>query len=66
MAPVLRPELYRPDTFLARSLDNPFVVWQMVNMSIVLAIRAKRIKQWTFYRRDEGRIKEIKRLIART
>src|SRR5581483_544714 len=24
-------------------------------------VRAKRIKQWTFYRRDEARIKEIKR-----
>ena len=24
-------------------------------------IRPKRIKQWTFYKRDEGRIKEIKK-----
>ena len=27
-------------------------------------IRAKRIKQWTFYRRDERRIRELKRAIA--
>ena len=26
-------------------------------------VRPKRIKQWTFYRRDEARIKEIKRAI---
>jgi DNA-binding transcriptional ArsR family regulator len=24
-------------------------------------VRGKRIKQWTFYRRDEGRIRELKR-----
>ena len=28
-------------------------------------VTPKRIKQWTFYRRDEARIKEVKRLIAR-
>ena len=27
-------------------------------------VRAKRIKQWTFYKRDEARIAEIKRRIA--
>ena len=27
-------------------------------------IRPKRIKQWTFYKRDEGRIKEIKKGIV--
>lgn len=27
-------------------------------------VRARRIKQWTFYRRDEGRIREIKEEIA--
>jgi len=26
-------------------------------------IRGKRIKQWTFYRRDESRIREIKRTV---
>ncbi|MFN2528200.1 MAG: ArsR/SmtB family transcription factor [Candidatus Baltobacteraceae bacterium] len=28
-------------------------------------LRGKRIKQWTFYKRDEKRIAEIKRLIER-
>jgi DNA-binding transcriptional ArsR family regulator len=28
-------------------------------------LRAKRIKQWTFYKRDERRIAEIKRAISR-
>jgi DNA-binding transcriptional ArsR family regulator len=26
-------------------------------------VRGKRIKQWTFYKRDEGRIKKIKKMI---
>ena len=29
-------------------------------------IRPKRIKQWTFFKRDETRITEFKRLLART
>jgi DNA-binding transcriptional ArsR family regulator len=29
-------------------------------------LRPKRIKQWTFYRRDEARIKTVKRAIAET
>jgi DNA-binding transcriptional ArsR family regulator len=29
-------------------------------------VRAKRIKQWTFYKRDEPRIAEIKRTIGRS
>jgi ArsR family transcriptional regulator len=27
-------------------------------------VKAKKIKQWTFYKRDESRIKEIKRSLA--
>jgi DNA-binding transcriptional ArsR family regulator len=27
-------------------------------------IRAKRIKQWTFYKRDEAQIRQMKRLVA--
>jgi DNA-binding transcriptional ArsR family regulator len=27
-------------------------------------VRAKRIKQWTFYKRDEARIKQVKRTIV--
>lgn len=29
-------------------------------------VRSKRIKQWTFYRRDETRIRELKRAITKT
>ncbi len=29
-------------------------------------VRAKRIKQWTFYRRDEARITNIKKIISAT
>ena len=29
-------------------------------------VRSRRIKQWTFYKRDEERIAELKALIART
>ncbi|MFL5513185.1 MAG: ArsR/SmtB family transcription factor [Gemmatimonadales bacterium] len=29
-------------------------------------IRSKRIKQWTFYRRDEARIRELKRSILQS
>jgi DNA-binding transcriptional ArsR family regulator len=29
-------------------------------------VRAKRIKQWTFYKRDEARIAKIKKLISAT
>ncbi len=28
-------------------------------------VRAKRVKQWTFYRRDEARLRAVKRAIAR-
>ena len=28
-------------------------------------LRGKRIKQWTFYKRDEARIRTIKRMITR-
>src|SRR6478736_36012 len=29
-------------------------------------VRSKRIKQWTFYRRDEARIRELKRTILQS
>jgi ArsR family transcriptional regulator len=28
-------------------------------------VRGKRIRQWTFYRRDEARIREVKRSVSR-
>jgi len=37
------------------------------NMKILLRaglVRAKRIKQWTFYKRDEASIKRVKRMIV--
>jgi DNA-binding transcriptional ArsR family regulator len=37
------------------------------HMSLLIeigAVRAKRIKQWTFYRRDEARIRALKAFIA--
>jgi ArsR family transcriptional regulator len=52
---------------LARKLrvSQPTLSEHMRILSQAGLVRAKRIKQWTFYRRDEARIKELKRLIAR-
>ena len=52
---------------LARKLriSQPTLSEHMRILSEAGLVRAKRIKQWTFYRRDEGRIRELKRLIAR-
>jgi ArsR family transcriptional regulator len=52
---------------LARKLriSQPTLSEHMRILSEAGLVRAKRIKQWTFYRRDEARIRELKRLIAR-
>lgn len=52
---------------LARKLrvSQPTLSEHMRILSQAGLVRPKRIKQWTFYRRDEARIKELKRLIAR-
>jgi DNA-binding transcriptional ArsR family regulator len=52
---------------LARKLgvSQPTLSEHMRILSNAGLVRGKRIKQWTFYRRDETRIKELKRLIAR-
>jgi DNA-binding transcriptional ArsR family regulator len=52
---------------LARKLgvSQPTLSEHMRILSTAGLVRGKRIKQWTFYRRDETRIKELKRLIAR-
>ena len=52
---------------LARKLgvSQPTLSEHMRILSQAGLVRGKRIKQWTFYRRDEARIKELKRLIAR-
>ena len=52
--------------FLAEKLgvSQPTLSEHMKVLSQAGLVRAKRIKQWTFYRRDEARIAEIKRAIA--
>jgi len=46
-------------------ISQPTLSEHMRILSQAGRVRAKRIKQWTFYRRDEARIKEVKRLIAK-
>jgi DNA-binding transcriptional ArsR family regulator len=45
-------------------VSQPTLSEHMKVLSQAGLVRAKRIKQWTFYRRDEARIDEIKRAIA--
>src|SRR3954471_7611215 len=51
---------------LARKLrvSQPTLSEHMRVLSQAGLVRGKRIKQWTFYRRDEKRIREVKRLLA--
>lgn len=51
---------------LARKLrvSQPTLSEHMRILSQAGLVRGKRIKQWTFYRRDERRIREVKRAIA--
>src|ERR1700724_1035479 len=44
-------------------VSQPTVSEHLKVLSQVGLLRAKRIKQWTFYRRDEARIREIKKAI---
>jgi DNA-binding transcriptional ArsR family regulator len=46
-------------------ISQPTLSEHMRILSHAGLVRAKRIKQWTFYRRDEARIREVKRLIAK-
>ena len=41
-------------------VSQPTVTEHMRLLVELGAVRAKRIKQWTFYKRDEGRIRELK------
>ena len=52
---------------LARKLrvSQPTLSEHMRILSQAGLVRAKRIKQWTFYRRDEARIKAVTRAIVR-
>ena len=46
-------------------ISQPTLSEHMRVLSHAGLVRAKRIKQWTFYSRDERRIKEVKRVIGR-
>jgi len=46
-------------------ISQPTVSEHMRVLSQGGLVRGKRIKQWTFYRRDETRIREVKRSLAR-
>jgi DNA-binding transcriptional ArsR family regulator len=45
-------------------VSQPTLSEHMKVLSQAGLVRARRIKQWTFYKRDEERIAEIKRAIA--
>ena len=45
-------------------VSQPTVTEHMRLLVEIGAVRATRIKQWTFYKRNEARIREIKRSIA--
>lgn len=47
-------------------VSQPTVSEHLKILSQAGLIRAKRIKQWTFYKRDEPRIQDVKRQILRT
>jgi DNA-binding transcriptional ArsR family regulator len=53
--------------FIAEKLgvSQPTATEHMKVLSRAGLVRPKRIKQWTFYKRDESRIKEVKREIAK-
>ncbi len=44
-------------------VSQPTVSEHLKILSQAGLLQAKRIKQWTFYKRDESRIKEVKRAI---
>jgi ArsR family transcriptional regulator len=46
-------------------VSQPTLSEHMRILSQAGLVQSKRIKQWTFYRRDEARIREVKRMIAK-
>lgn len=46
-------------------VSQPTATEHMKVLSHAGFVRSKRIKQWTFYKRDEARIREIKKEIAK-
>lgn len=47
-------------------VSQPTVTEHMKLLTEIGVVRARRIRQWTFYRRDEERIRAIKAAIAET
>src|SRR5271154_6267676 len=47
-------------------LSQPTLSSHMKIMTQAGLVRAKRVKQWTFYRRDENRIADLKKAIAKS
>jgi DNA-binding transcriptional ArsR family regulator len=47
-------------------VSQPTVTEHMKLLTEIGAVRATRVKQWTFYKRDEARLHAIKRAIAET
>ena len=47
-------------------VSQPTVTEHMKLLTEIGAVRAKRIKQWTFYKRDETQLRAIKTAIAET
>jgi len=47
-------------------VSQPTVTEHMKLLTEIGAVRAKRIKQWTFYKRDEAQLRAIKSAIAET
>ena len=47
-------------------VSQPTVSEHLKILSQAGLLRAKRIKQWTFYKRDEARIQDVKEAILRT
>jgi DNA-binding transcriptional ArsR family regulator len=46
-------------------VSQPTVSEHLKILSQAGLVRSKRVKQWTFYQRDEGRIQEVKQAILR-
>ena len=46
-------------------VSQPTVSEHMRVLAQAGLVRGKRIRQWTFYRRDEARIREVKRSVSR-
>jgi ArsR family transcriptional regulator len=53
--------------FIAEKLDvaPPTAAEHLRILAQAGLLRPKRIKQWTFYKRDETRIREVKRVLAK-